>query len=77
MSKHSSAPQSVGSTAASAVHVRLPVSFFMERSVVEHGQCISVNTMTHAAVFPVQPLASNIPLMAAAESVRLSAPSAI
>ena len=51
--------------------------FFMERSVVEHGQCISVNTMTHAAVFPVQPLASNIPLMAAAESVRLSAPSAI
>ena len=77
MSIHSSAPQSVGSAAASAVHVQLPVSFFTDSSVVEHGQCISVNTMTHAAVFPVQPLASNIPLMAAAESVRLSAPSAI
>ena len=77
MSIHSSAPQSVGSAAASAVHVQLPVSFFTERSVVEHGQCISVKTITHAAVFSVQPFASSIPLIAEAESVRFSVPSAI
>lgn len=77
MSIHSSAPQSVGSAAASAVHVQLPVSFFTERSVVEHGQCISVKTITHAAVFSVQPFASNIALIAEAESVRFSVPSAI
>ena len=77
MSIHSSAPQSVGRAAASAVHVQLPVSFFTDSSVVEHGQCISVNTMTHAAVFSVQPFASSIPLIAEAESVRFSVPSAI
>ena len=77
MSIHSSAPQSVGSAAASAVHVQLPVSFFTERSVVEHGQCIIVKTITHAAVFSVQPFASSIPLIAEAESVRFSVPSAI
>lgn len=77
MSIHSSAPQSVGSAAASAVHVQLPVSFFTESSVVEHGQCIIVKTITHAAVFSVQPFASSIPLIAEAESVRFSVPSAI
>ena len=77
MSIHSSAPQSVGRAAASAVHVQLPVSFFTERSVVEHGQCISVKTITHAAVFSVQPFASSIALIAEAESVRFSVPSAI
>lgn len=77
MSIHSSAPQSVGRAAASAVHIQLPVSFFTESSVVEHGQCISVKTITHAAVFSVQPFASSIPLIAEAESVRFSVPSAI
>ena len=40
-----------------AVHLRLPVSFFIVRQVVEQGQCISENSITLTAVIHVQPLA--------------------
>ena len=43
-------PQRVGSTAASAVHLRLPVSFLMVISVVAQGQCISEKSMVQRAV---------------------------
>ena len=66
-----------GSSAASTVHFQLPVSFFTESSVVEQGECSSVKITTHTAVFHVQPLASNTPLIAEAESVRLRLPSAM
>ena len=75
--QHSVKPQMLGTSAAASVHFTLRVSLYTVMSVVEHGQWSSVNTMTHAAVVPVQPFASNIPLMAEAESVRLSVPSAI
>ena len=37
---HTMTPHTVGISAARAVHLTLPVSFFMVRSVVAHGQCI-------------------------------------
>ena len=58
-------PQRVGSTAASAVHLRLPVSFLMVISVVAQGQCISEKSMVQRAVTEVQPLARNSSRMAA------------
>ena len=42
------------------VHFRLPVSFLMERRVVEQGQCIREKVMVHRAVSPVQPLSTKI-----------------
>lgn len=45
----------VGIAAARAVHFRLPVSFFMVKSVVEHGQCISEKTIKQSAVTAVHP----------------------
>ena len=38
---------------ASNVHFKLPVSFFMVISVVEHGQCINEKIIMHIAVFIV------------------------
>lgn len=37
------------------IHLRLPVSFFMVKSVVEQGQCIRQNSTTHTAVTQVHP----------------------
>ena len=48
-------PNTVGSAAANAVHFKLPVSFFMVISVVEHGQCIRQKIIKHIAVTHVQP----------------------
>ena len=42
--------------AASAVHFQLPVSFFIVKQVVEHGQWKSENIIVHIAVFIVHPL---------------------
>ena len=50
-------PAAVGRAAASAVHLRLPVSFFIVRSVVAHGQCIMEKNITLSAVSAVQPFA--------------------
>ena len=50
-------PQEVGIRAARAVHLRLPVSFFIVSRVVEHGQCISIKISTQRAVPAVQPFA--------------------
>ena len=49
--------KTVGSITATAVHFRLPVSFFMVRIVVAHGQCKSEKSITEMAVFIVQPFA--------------------
>lgn len=40
----------VGISAASAVHLRLPVSLRMVRSVVAQGQCSRLNSMVLSAV---------------------------
>ena len=52
---HKSTPAAVGSRNASAVHLRLPVSFFIVSRVVEHGQCISVKIIKQTAVRTLQP----------------------
>ena len=52
---HKSIPAAVGSRNASAVHLRLPVSFFIVSRVVEQGQCISVKIINHTAVRTLQP----------------------
>ncbi len=49
----------VGSRNARTVHLRLPVSFFMVRRVVEQGQCIREKSMVQIAVTQVQPFATN------------------
>lgn len=41
------------------VHFKLPVSFFMVRTVVKHGQCIRANMHVEIAVNNVQPLSIN------------------
>lgn len=48
-------PMIVGSIKANNVHFKLPVSFFMVISVVEHGQCISVKIIIFTAVNQFQP----------------------
>ena len=42
----------------SSIHLTLPVSFRMVRSVVEQGQCMREKSMTLIAVTQVQPLAT-------------------
>ena len=49
-------PAAVGSANAAAVHFQLCDSLRMVRHVVEHGQCISENSIVHTAVTHVQPL---------------------
>jgi len=48
-------PNSVGRRKAIIVHFMLPLSFFTVISVVEQGQCISENSITHTAVMEVHP----------------------
>lgn len=45
----------VGSNTETAVHLRLPVSFFIVSTVVEQGQCVREKIITEIAVFTVQP----------------------
>lgn len=47
-------PQAVGKIKLSSVHLILPVSFFIERSVVVHGKCKTVKIITFTAVSIVQ-----------------------
>ena len=42
------------------IHLKLPVSFFIVRQVVEHGKCNKENNMVHIAVVIVHPLSTNI-----------------
>lgn len=59
-----------------AVHLRLPVSFFIVISVVEQGQWKSMKTTVQIAVKGVQPLARKTSLAAVSDaiSVKCSAP---
>jgi hypothetical protein len=61
-------PKTVGSRNPTAVHFRLPVSFFMVRQVVEQGQWKRQKISMHRAVFQVHPLAVSR-VRRAAESV--------
>ena len=52
-------PNNVGRTTANAVHFQLPVSFFIVKTVVEHGQCIIENIIVFTAVIQVHPFCTN------------------
>lgn len=54
--KQDSIPNAVGIAIAKSVHFILPVSFFIVRRVVAHGQCIIENSIMFTAVIHVQPL---------------------
>ena len=60
-STQSAAPKAVGKAAARTAQRMPPLSFFIVRSVVEHGQCSSEKIITHAAVACVQPFAASTP----------------
>lgn len=49
--------KTVGSITATAVHLILPVSFFMVKIVVAQGQWNSENNITDIAVYIVHPFA--------------------
>lgn len=57
---HIAMPATVGITAAKAVHLKLPVSFFIVISVVEHGQCISEKIIVQIPVVQLHPLATKM-----------------
>ena len=69
-------PNTVGSTKARAVHLRLPVSFFIVIRVVEQGQWKSIKITVQIAVKGVQPFVINTSLAADKEviSAKCSAP---
>ena len=69
-------PTSVGIAAASRVHLKLPVSFFIVSSAVEQGQCISEKIITFTAVFTVHPFKVKSRYVSARAAVSLSVPSA-
>lgn len=52
-------PVSAGIKMDSKAHLLLPVSFFMVKTVVKHGQCIKANNITQIAVNVVHPLSIN------------------
>ena len=58
----------VGIRIARAVHLRLPVSFFMVKIVVAQGQWNRENSITEIAVFIVQPFAIKSSLIALSDS---------
>lgn len=51
-------PIIVGIIKETAVHLRLPVSFLIVKSVVEQGQCINENSIVLIAVIQVHPLST-------------------
>ncbi len=55
--KHSAKPHIAGTANETNVHLRLFVSFFIVSSVVEHGQCMSMNSSVQTAVVIVHPFA--------------------
>ena len=50
-------PKIVGKAIDNNVHFKLPVSLWIVRQVVEHGQWNNENKIKHNAVFAVQPFA--------------------
>ena len=60
-------PTRVGIMNAAKVHFRLPVSFFMVRSVVEQGQWKRENSIVFTAVKTVQPFSKNSSFISAKE----------
>lgn len=48
--KHTTIAILVGISAESAVHFKLPVSFFIVKRVVAHGQCNKLNNIVFRAV---------------------------
>jgi len=71
---HTTTPTTVGTRNDTSVHLVLPVSLRMVRHVVLHGQCISENSMVHAAVSQVQPFSTNSARSSAKLSSSISAP---
>ena len=57
--KQRSIPQMVGNKKPSSVHLMLPVSFFMERRVVEQGKWSREKSIVQMAVSQVHPLSIN------------------
>ena len=52
-------PMRVGRTAATSVHLKLPVSFLMVSSVVEQGKWKRLKSITFIAVTAVHPFDTN------------------
>lgn len=69
--KHTSKPIVVGTAKETAVHLRLCVSFFIVKQVVEHGQCSKENSIVQTAVSQVQPLLMSNSLSAEMLSVSM------
>lgn len=67
-------PTAVGSTMASSVHRRLPVSRRMVRQVVPQGKCSSHRAIIHRAVSVVQPLCSKMARSASSPPHSVSVP---
>lgn len=67
-------PHTVGNTTETAAHFRLPVSFFMVKHVVEHGQCIRENSTVQIAVVIVQPFATNRLRSSASDAYSVNVP---
>ena len=74
MAIHVAMPNNVGKRNETMVHLKLPLSFWMVMSVVEHGQCIRIKTTAHIAVVMVQPLAPRIEPIDAKLSVDVRTP---
>ena len=70
----SAAPSTVGIATATAVHLRLPVSFFIVRQVVDQGQWNRQKIAMESAVFTVQPWAASRLNSAAWSSISTSTP---
>jgi len=67
-------PTAVGSTMASSVHRRLPVSRRMVRQVVPQGKCSRHRAIIHRAVSVVQPLCSKMARSASSPLHSVSVP---
>ena len=69
------APNSTGRIKDTAVHLSEPVSFFIVRSVVMHGEWKSIKIRTQTAVVIFQPFAVKSSRRAGAESSACGVPS--
>lgn len=67
-------PITVGSSIAIPVHLKLPVSFFIVRQVVEQGQCIKKIIIVQIAVIMFQPLAIKIFLISYTFDISTNSP---
>lgn len=77
MSMQHKIPKRVGRTTDKAVHFMLCVSFFIVRTVVEHGQWNSEKTIVHIAVVVFQPFDTKSSFTAVKFPVSESTPDAV